>query len=460
MLEDRPPTVTFEKPGRDTKATSVEEIVALAKAEDDYGVASLELHFSVNGGEEKKIDLKTVRGESGRDLSGAHTFFLEEFGLQPGDLISYYAKARDARNETTSDIYFIEVKPFEKEIKQSQQGGGQGGGDDQQALTKRQKEIIAATFRVNREETGYKEQEKVENYNTVSLAQGKLKEDAAAVIERVRRRMGANMNQDFAKLIEHLTQATKEMEPAFTELKAQKGKDALPPEQRALQQLLRADAIFREIQVSSESQGQGESKQAQELTDLFELEMDKMKNQYETLKREQKQSGQKQDDEAKRKLEELARRMQQQMEQQQRKQQAARNQSGGGGGGQQQQQQMMEEARKAARELEKLSRERRDPQMQELANKLNQAADEMQRAQTAAQNNKQGRGQRAHRARHATNAGRAAADEPHATSAGRQVCARPQTACGQCCLAPKRDWQRHRGARPPSARRTIRAANQ
>ncbi|MGH9799002.1 MAG: DUF4175 family protein, partial [Blastocatellia bacterium] len=37
VLEDRPPVVSFEKPGRDAKATSVEEILTLAKAEDDYG---------------------------------------------------------------------------------------------------------------------------------------------------------------------------------------------------------------------------------------------------------------------------------------------------------------------------------------------------------------------------------------------------------------------------------------
>ena len=108
-LDDRPPVVTFEKPGRDTKATSVEELLTLAKAEDDYGVISLDLYYSVNGGEEKKVDLQKLRGESAKTLSGAHTFFLEEFGLQPGDLISYYAKARDAKNETTSDIYFMEV---------------------------------------------------------------------------------------------------------------------------------------------------------------------------------------------------------------------------------------------------------------------------------------------------------------------------------------------------------------
>src|SRR5215470_16833698 len=66
--------------------------------------------------------------------------------------------------------------------------------------------------------------------------------------------------------------------------------------------------------------------------------------------------------------------------------QGARNQSGGGGN-QRQQQELIDETRKAARELERLSRERRDPQMAELSRQLNQTADEMQKAQASAKGN-------------------------------------------------------------------------
>src|SRR5215207_5005663 len=150
VLEDLPPTITFERPGRDTKATNLEEIFTQARAEDDYGVAAIEMYFSVNGGEEKKVNLQDLSRDAARGLTGAHTFFLEEFRLKPGDFISYYAKARDAASETTSDIYFIEVKPFEMQYKQAQAagvggGGGGGGEQDQNALSRRQKELIAAT---------------------------------------------------------------------------------------------------------------------------------------------------------------------------------------------------------------------------------------------------------------------------------------------------------------------------
>ncbi len=394
VLDDEPPTVKFEKPGRDTKASSVEEIFTQAKAEDDYGVLSLDLYYSVNGSPDKKIDLEKMRAEASRQLSGTHTFYLEELGLKPGDFISYYAKARDARHEATSDIYFIEVKPFEREFKQAQQNGQQGGsGQQEEPLSRRQKDIVAATFRISREESGYSQQQKQENYNTVALGQERLRDDTNALIERIKRRVGQSLEQqpEFAKLLDNLAQATKEMEGAITEIKKQNAAGALASEQKALQQLLRAESIFREMQVAfgQNSQGNGNpSASAQELADLFELELDKMKNQYETLQREQRQEGQQQDDEAKRKLEELARRQQQQLEQQQRKT-AQQPRNGGGGGGGRQQQELIDETRKAARELERLSRERRDPQLQDLSRQLDQAANDMQRAQASSQNGDQ-----------------------------------------------------------------------
>ncbi|HEU4875874.1 MAG TPA: DUF4175 family protein, partial [Pyrinomonadaceae bacterium] len=133
VLADQPPVISFDKPGRDKKATNLEEVFTQARAEDDYGVVSMDLHFSVNGGDEKKVNLQQLSRESARSLTGAYTFFLEEYNLKPGDFISYFAKARDASSEATSDIYFIEVKPFEMEYKQSQQqGGGEQGGGEQE----------------------------------------------------------------------------------------------------------------------------------------------------------------------------------------------------------------------------------------------------------------------------------------------------------------------------------------
>jgi hypothetical protein len=393
VLTDQPPVISFDKPGRDKKATNLEEVFTQARAEDDYGVVSMDLHFSVNGGDEKKVNLQQLTRESARSLTGAYTFFLEEYNLKPGDFISYFAKARDASNESTSDIYFIEVKPFEMEYKQSQQQGGGGGQGDQEqnALSRRQKDLIAATHRLMREGDKYTDQERKDGYEAVAAGQEKLRTDTLEFLDRMGRRLGGveGGQKQVVEMAEHLRQAAKEMEGAPPPLRKEAGKDALPPEQRALQRLLAADAIFREVQVAFGNQnsgggGSGGEREQQELAGLFELELDKMKNQYETVQRAQQQQAAQQKSEAERRLEELARRQQQALEEQRRRQQGPAN---GSSSNQRQQQELIEETRKAARELERLSRERRDAQMQELSRQLNQTADEMQKAQASARGN-------------------------------------------------------------------------
>jgi hypothetical protein len=387
LLADAPPSVVIDKPGRDMKVTNIQEVFTQAKAEDDFGVSSIEFFYTVNGGEEQRVALQDLKRDEPKTLSGAHTFFLEEMNLQVGDFVSYYAKAKDVTGqESTSDIYFLEVRPFDREFRQSQQQGGQGGQGEQDsnALTKRQREIIAATFRVQREEKQYTPPEKDENFGAVALSQEKLKGEAEALVDRIRRRLGAtlNTNQQFSKLVEYISQAAVEMGAAKDKLHEKNTKDALPPEQRALQQLLKAEALNREIQVGQQQGqgGQGGQQDQKELADLFELQLDKMKNQYETVQRQQQQAQSQEQDELARKMQELAQRQQKELEQRMRSQ--MQQQGGGGGGSQRQQQEMIEEAQRMARELERLSRDRRDPKMQQAAEQMRQAAEEMKRAQS------------------------------------------------------------------------------
>src|SRR5581483_12525359 len=135
-LPDRPPSVHFTKPGRDEKVLSVDEVYTEARAEDDYGVAKLELVYSVNGSPEKVVPLHEGT-KAIRDISAGHTLMLESLNLQPGDVISYYARATDnnavsGAQHASSDIYFLTVRPYENEYRQRQGGGGGGGGGGQQ----------------------------------------------------------------------------------------------------------------------------------------------------------------------------------------------------------------------------------------------------------------------------------------------------------------------------------------
>src|SRR5262249_45291340 len=145
------------------------------------------LHYSVNGEEEKTLPLYQS-GQPLKTVTAGHTFYLEELNLKVGDVISYYAKASDGNpqmnaQKATSDMYFIEVSSFDKAYSQSQekgQGGGQGGGSAG-ALTRQQKDIIAATWRLIREQSRMEKREFSESVRSVALVQAKLREQTAGL---------------------------------------------------------------------------------------------------------------------------------------------------------------------------------------------------------------------------------------------------------------------------------------
>ncbi|HSR42318.1 MAG TPA: DUF4175 family protein, partial [Longimicrobiales bacterium] len=112
LLRDRPPSVRFERPGGDTRASPIEEVFLEARADDDYGVASLDLVYSVNGGAEDTLGLYRSGSPPLREVSAGHTLFLEEWELVPGDVLSYYAVARDGdrvlgAKKAVSDLFFV-----------------------------------------------------------------------------------------------------------------------------------------------------------------------------------------------------------------------------------------------------------------------------------------------------------------------------------------------------------------
>lgn len=383
-LDDAPPTIVIERPGRDMKVTAIQEVFTEARAEDDYGIGRVELHYSVNGGPEQKVTLYQARGAPPRSITGSHTFFLEELNLEPGDVISYYVTAHDINTATgpgvaTSDIYFLEVRPFDRRFRQAQQAPtGQGAGDRESAFAERQKEIIAATWRVLREKDRTSAEEFRADVNTLELAQSKLREDVQAVVDRMQRRLGEGLEEmeEFKKLFDALSAAIREMERAVLELRARRLKEALPFEQRAYQQLLRADSLFREIQVAFANRADGGANaRAQDLADLFELELDKMRNQYETIQRDRGQTRDRQLEELERRLRELAERQQRLLEQQLRQ--------GASGRGSGEEGQMVEQVRELARQLDRLTRERREAPLDQVRQHLERAAHEMQRARSA-----------------------------------------------------------------------------
>lgn len=385
VLDDGAPTVRFTAPGRDTRPTSIDEVRLEAQADDDYGVARIDLVYSVNGGEEQTVPLYS--GRALPQASGGHTLYLEEMSLEAGDLISYYARATDnstgSPHTVTSDMYFLSIRPFGRDYRQAEQAGAPGGGGGEEEngdLAQTQREIIAATFNVVRARERMSAEELAENLNTIALSQERLREQVETLAQRMRAR-GVTEDTVFRRIAAILPQAAEEMTAAAERLRARTPDEALPNEQRALQHLQRAEALYRDVQVSMQQQGGGggggAAPNAEDLADLFELELDKLRNQYETVQQGQREETQQGVDETMERLRELARRQEQELERQRR---AASQQGASSGSSASAQRQLAEETEEAARQLERLARETNRSDLQETARRMQEAANAMRRA--------------------------------------------------------------------------------
>src|SRR5436309_3215068 len=367
VIDDQPPSVHFTKPGRDSQASPVEDLFLEARADDDYGVKSLQLFYSVNGSAPKTISL-FAGPKPLTEVSAGHTIYLEELGLKPGDFVSYYAKASDTdavqgSKTTTSDIYFVQIRPFKKDYKpaQSQAGGGGGGGGGQQVgqLSQQQREIVAATFNIVRDKAKTKPEKFRENVVFLNLAQAKLREQVEELVGKLKARLGA-VDPSYNKIADVLPKAAEEMKSAEGELKALKADSALSPEQRALKLLQEAEQQY-ELQVSQQQGGGGggggQNQMAEDLADLFELELDKLANQYEMQSRAEQQGNDQQIDQLVEKLKELARRQQQEMERQRRMAQQGQNGSGSASDLQRQLADLQQQLEKLANQVRKDERD-------------------------------------------------------------------------------------------------------
>src|ERR1035438_9306410 len=296
--KDNPPQITITRPGHDFKASPIEEVTVEVTASDDFGLRGVDLHYSVNGGAEKTVSLLDPKGA--KTANGSTVIALEDFKVEPGDIVSLYASARDARQTTNTDMFFIEAQPFERDYTQAQAIGGGIPGEqgDQSQLSERQKEIITATCN------------QTNGHPANSMAEG------------MKARQMEESGESFKSFVTDMEQAAGAMGPAAGKLRISKWQDALAPEQKALQYLLRAEAIFRDIQVAfgqSGGGGGGIGGATRDMQGIFDLELDTEKNQYEGVRQSQSADArQRQMTEALQKLEQLAKRQQELAEQQRR----------------------------------------------------------------------------------------------------------------------------------------------
>ena len=402
VMDDRPPAVHIVRPNGDQGITPLEEVTIEARADDDYGIEQLDLVYAVAGRPAKTVPFTRLSGTAVARV-GAHLLAAEDLKVQPGDVITYYARARDVArakpsSEAKSDMFFLEVKPFTEEFVQAQSQAMGGGGQSTQldALIAAQKEIINATWNLERRSAAGRSSEDIK---AVGDAQAELK----ARVERIAgggRRGGRGF---FPQQIlqqpprsprelgrNPVVEAVAAMGRAVEQLQGTRTADALPHEMAALQGLLQAQAEVRRREVMQQSAsgggGGGTSRTDRDLSALFDRELQRQqRTNYETP-RPTNETPERKEDELLDRISELARRQEELARRQRELAQAKLD------------------AEEMKRQLERLSRDQQelrqqldalqkqnqggaaghgsasqDPSMQRAAEQMRNAANEMQR---------------------------------------------------------------------------------
>ncbi|HUE86585.1 MAG TPA: hypothetical protein VMO26_10955 [Vicinamibacterales bacterium] len=319
-LHDRPPDVRILRPASDKHVMPLEEVQIAARADDDFGIASLEIVFQTPSGKERAVPIGVAGGLT---ASGVHTLFMEDLNVQPGDFVTYYARARDVNRgrrstEARSDIFFLEVQPFEEEFvaaqsQQQGQGAGMQGGALED-LAEAQKQIIVATWNLDARARRARGVPSPQDVTAVSKAQSELRDRAEQVSAqaqrmsdpRRRRRTGGPAPGE-----DPIGKAVEAMDRAVTELDRFSTSSAMPHEMEALNHLLRAEAENRRRQVSRSQQaggGGGQNRSEADLSSLFDQELRKrQQTNYESPNSTEEREEQEQTDPLER-IRELARR--------------------------------------------------------------------------------------------------------------------------------------------------------
>lgn len=321
VVPDNKPEVKIARPGRDRSASNIEEVAARVQASDDFALENVELRYAVNGGAWQSVPLR-ANGADHVEIN--HTLMLENMQagseqrpLAAGDLVAYYAAARDRSQSAQTDLYFVEIRPFDRRYTQSQSAGGGGGsgGDEQSEISQRQKQILVSTWNLIRQKSDPQQSRAAEvrdNSVLLSDVQEKLALQTRSLLQRAEARALGDEDPLIKSFVDLMQQAAKAMDPAAQRLAAVDLEQAIQPEQLALQYLLRAEAVFTDLQVGqSAGGGGGGGQQQRDLAQLYELEMDLQKNQYEAANSASPDAAAAELDELGRRLQELARRQEQ-----------------------------------------------------------------------------------------------------------------------------------------------------
>ena len=296
-VPDAAPEVVIKEPGRDIKTTKLGEVEIIAEAMDDYGIAELKLRYHIGVDELQEVVLNSnapplsvieekVTDDSfvHRVLDGSYTFYIEEFDLEPGDVISYYAHATDNNTQTgpgeaNSDIYFIEIRPFNEDFHEGEgeQAQAQAEPNPLSGIIASQKQIIRDTWQhTNAQSTTSEEYQSA--VKQTADKQAELKDKTQKFVDELSVAIQTTA-QVSPEILMNLEDAIGNMGEATDHLNAIEPVEAIPPEQNALELLIKVNLEIPKVLMQMRNSNP-------QLAEDFELEMEELQSELENEQNE------------------------------------------------------------------------------------------------------------------------------------------------------------------------------
>jgi len=284
-LPNRRPELKFITPKGDPRVSPIEEVAFQAEVWDDFGLSHYGLTINIAGRGEKQIEL-------GRDThadekkQAAYLLKLEELGVKPDELISWFLWADDTGPDgkvrhTATDMYFAEVRPFEEIFRRDNSGGDDDSGGQGQSestkLAELQKQIVSATWNLKRAEDGLEKpsDKYLKDEPVVRDSQDEALKKATQLVAKAKdpklHSLAENAVHEMQTALDQLTKAATASAPL---------PEALAAEQAAYDALLKLAAHEYRVR-KNKSQGKGTAQQRQQ-PQLDQLEMKDEKERYET----------------------------------------------------------------------------------------------------------------------------------------------------------------------------------
>ncbi len=384
-IPDAPPEVVIKEPGRDIKTTKLSEVEISAEATDDYGVAELKLIYHIGTDELQEVVLKSnisplsaIEEKAADDsfvrrvLNGSYTFYIEELDLEPGDVISYYAQAIDNNTQTgpgeaSSDIYFIEIRPFNEDFREGEAEQAQAEPNPLSGIIASQKQIIRDTWKHTHAQSTTPEDYQSTVKQTADK-QTELKDKTQKFVDELSVAIQTTA-QVSPEILMNLEDAIGHMGEAIDQLNALEPAEAIPPEQSALELLIKVSLEIPNVLMEMRNSNP-------QLAEDFELEMEELQSELEDEQNELDMEMQEQTQEM---LDQARRMLTEQQQLSQQSQQLGRDSQPASSEMQQhsqQQAQLSQQAQQMAQQLGTMQRSGQGTQ----AERLNQAGQAMQQA--------------------------------------------------------------------------------